>query len=453
MATATPGLNFPAAPPVRSSILCWVLMIPLLVFASQWGFSFEHGSLNTRVGSHEDAQNGTPVKVQSAVVYLICAAVMMPWVHAIATYFYCDWLISSLAALAFLSTLWSQFPLATLLHATFLSANIAFAFYLLDRFSTNELLQLLLMAGALAVIGSVVLIVLLPQYGLQERSSVTSGAWQGIFPQKNICGLIMTNLLLPAFFVQIRSRTWKIARAGYVASVLLLVIMCRSAGAWITCASCLLFVAAIKVLNRMPRKDIATIVFIAAGVAALVAVMVERNFAALTYAIGKDPTLTGRTTIWASVISSIRKAPLLGYGYTAFWGFLEGESANTVLVFHGPLAYAENGILELWLELGAVGVGLYLLLFVRALKDAVYCFLGKPTPAVMWYASGLFYIAASNVEAGKLLSTSDLGLILSLIAFAGLRREAQRARLKAQSETRRRSRVVYDALRLSDARC
>ena len=171
------------------------------------------------------------------------------------------------------------------------------------------------------------------------------------------------------------------------------------------------------------------------------------------YVIGKDPTLTGRTIIWSSLISSIRKQPLLGYGYTAFWGFLQGESANTVLVFHGPLGYAENGVLELWLELGAVGVILYTLVFFRAIKDAIYCFMRKPSPAVMWYISALFFIAVSNIEAGKLLSTSDLGLILSLIAFAGLRREAQRARLRMKCEEQNESLVLDGVPRFSGARC
>ena len=35
--------------------------------------------------------------------------------------------------------------------------------------------------------------------------------------------------------------------------------------------------------------------------------------------IGKDPTLTGRTEIWAYVIQDIWMKPLLGWGYYVFW--------------------------------------------------------------------------------------------------------------------------------------
>jgi hypothetical protein len=69
----------------------------------------------------------------------------------------------------------------------------------------------------------------------------------------------------------------------------------------------------------------------------------------------------------------------------------------------------------------------------------------------MWYISGLFYITVSNIEAGKLLSTSDLGLILSLIAFAGLRREAQRARLRIKYEGHNETLALDGTLRFSGA--
>jgi exopolysaccharide production protein ExoQ len=314
-----------------------------------------------------------------------------------------------------------------------LVANIAFAFYLLECFSTNDLLKLLLMAGTIAVIGSLLLIVFLPQYGLQHRDTVAAGAWEGIFGQKNTCGVVLTYLLLPAFFVQIKSRSARIFRSSYVAVVLVIIAMSRSANAWIDCAVCIISVLTMRFLVRMPRKQILATVFILVGIAAIAGVSVYLYFDQLMYALGKDPTLTGRTIIWSSVISSAMKRPLLGYGYNAFWASLQGESANTVLLMHWPgMAYAENGVLELWLELGAVGVVLYLLVFFRAVKDAAYCFMRKPSPAVMWYISILVVTAVSNIGGGELMSNSDLRIIVSLVAFVGLRREARRARLRVK---------------------
>jgi len=49
---------------------------------------------------------------------------------------------------------------------------------------------------------------------------------------------------------------------------------------------------------------------------------------AIANALGRDVTLTGRTSIWAVVLDKISKHPWLGYGYKGFWLGMEGESAD-----------------------------------------------------------------------------------------------------------------------------
>ena len=425
--------------PVVSLVSTWVLMIPLLVFASQWGFSFEHGSMNTALASRsgDTGEMGIAVKSQTAICYLICTYFVMRSPHRFFRNALNNKLLYALPFLSLLSVLWSQYPTVTFTHAVFLTANIAFALCLLDRFSTNDLLKVLLTTGTVAAIGSLLLIVALPRFGIQERSSITSGAWQGIFPQKNICGSIMTALLLPAFYVQIKSRTAGILRSCYVLVVLAIIAMSRSAGAWLTCSACLLFVLCMHLIVRLPNKEIIAISFLTTSVIGLVAFLTLRNFTTLMYALGKDPTLTGRTTLWTVLLNSAMKHPLLGYGYSAFWSMdLKGESANAQIALHWRMGYAENGVIQLLLELGVIGVLLYGLVFFRATKDAITCILNKPSPAVKWYVAYLFYMTVSNIESGKLLAISDLDLILSLVVFAGLRREV------CESEARTRSEAV-----------
>ena len=106
---------------------------------------------------------------------------------------------------------------------------------------------------------------------------------------------------------------------------------------------------------------------------------------------------------------------------------LRGESAHVGLLMDWPgMGYAENGVIDLGLELGIVGVGLYLLVFCRAVKDAIYCFTKEPSPGVMSYIALLFALATSNIESGAPLSPTDLNFLLPMVAFLGLRREAQR---------------------------
>jgi len=80
------------------------------------------------------------------------------------------------------------------------------------------------------------------------------------------------------------------------------------------------------------------------------------------------------------------------------------------------------------LELGIVGVLLYVAVFLGAVKDALYCLGRGSSPAVLWYISILFYVVATNIEGGLLLTPSNLACILPFVAFVGLRREAQKMR-------------------------
>jgi len=74
----------------------------------------------------------------------------------------------------------------------------------------------------------------------------------------------------------------------------------------------------------------------------------------LAGAVGKDPTLTDRTKIWSFVLS-MHTNPLLGTGYESFWmgPRLEWFWHNAGL---GPINEAHNGFLEVYLQLGGIGV-------------------------------------------------------------------------------------------------
>jgi exopolysaccharide production protein ExoQ len=77
----------------------------------------------------------------------------------------------------------------------------------------------------------------------------------------------------------------------------------------------------------------------------------------LAEAIGRDPTLTGRTNIWNAVLST-HTNPLLGTGYESFW---LGRRLTEVWRKTGiGINEAHNGYLEVYLNLGLIGLFLLL---------------------------------------------------------------------------------------------
>jgi O-antigen ligase len=68
--------------------------------------------------------------------------------------------------------------------------------------------------------------------------------------------------------------------------------------------------------------------------------------------LGRDATYTGRTNIWDAV-RSVYVNPLLGTGYDSFW---LGDRLWQVWATAGPVNQAHNGYLELYLNLGIIGL-------------------------------------------------------------------------------------------------
>lgn len=144
--------------------------------------------------------------------------------------------------------------------------------------------------------------------------------------------------------------------------------------------------------------------------------------------LGKDASLSGRIPLWQSTIVSAAKRPLLGYGYAAFWRGMQGESLIIFLTIHFEIYQAQNGIIELWLELGAVGVLLMTGTFVSALRDALTCLQRGPSPVANWYIGLIVLTIAYNIDETFLLSVHSIPWLMYIVACAGLAAEADKVR-------------------------
>ena len=226
----------------------WILCAILLVFASLYGFSFERGSTNTFLGADVaglaagNQQEATIIKVQNIAVYILSALCILPFIQPVWRRVRENAPIFLVLGWAMLSVLWSDMPSTTAVNSLRMAINLALVIYLFERYSSNDIQKLIMLVGCVAAAGSIFLVFVFPRYGLQSRGLYALGAWEGIFGQKNICGLEMLMLLLPAFFVKLDGAYARILRGGYIVIVLGIIVMTRSAGAWVVTGFCLAFV-------------------------------------------------------------------------------------------------------------------------------------------------------------------------------------------------------------------
>jgi O-antigen ligase len=114
-------------------------------------------------------------------------------------------------------------------------------------------------------------------------------------------------------------------------------------------------------------------------------------------AMGKDPTLTGRTAIWHLVLS-LSGNPLLGTGFESFWLGPRLEKIYSVYSWHPNEAH--NGYIEVFLNLGWIGVALLAILIVKGYRSVVLGLRRDPEIGRLMLAYFVVEVVYNFTEAG-----------------------------------------------------
>ena len=190
--------------------------------------------------------------------------------------------------------------------------------------------------------------------------------------------------------------------------------------------------------NRPARVRVLAIGVVVAGALT----MYLGGQSAVASALGRSSTLSGRTDIWEASIASADN-PVIGTGFESFWN-ANARKVSQILVARGfidmsNLVSAHNGYIEVYLDLGYVGVGLLALVLVKGFRDAVNSFRYDPRLAgllLAYVTTATFY---AITEAGfRMLSPSWIFLLLAAVTASGLSRGVLRGKkpgvLVAQAE-------------------
>lgn len=148
--------------------------------------------------------------------------------------------------------------------------------------------------------------------------------------------------------------------------------------------------------------------------------MLSGGGSALSSSLGRGEGLSGRTDIWSAAIGA-SDSPILGTGFESFWN-KNAHKVSRTLVSKGfldmsNLVSAHDGYLEVYLDLGLVGLCLMVLILISGYRRAGDAFrqnreLGGLILAYL--ITGIFYNIS---EAGfRLLSPSWIFLLLALVS-------------------------------------
>jgi exopolysaccharide production protein ExoQ len=326
-----------------------------------------------------------------------------------------EWPLVVLCAFAMMSTIWSAVPGLTFRRSVALALTVLFGLYFAYRFNLKEQLRLLAWACAVCVVFSFA-------FGILELgNSVNSGegvpGWYGIFDQKNSLGRMMVlSALVFLFLKKVEPENKRFANIGLFGSIALIALS-RSMTSVVVF---LMLMTLLPYLRWTVRKSaywmIAGIMFLAAAGTATV-IYAAAHMQQVSGLLGRSATLTGRVQIWILSTAMAVRRPWLGYGFNAFWLPSELFTVRIWRVMGWNVPHAHDGLIELWLELGIVGIGLFLLVFVYyVLRGIGFLRRDQGAGAAAWPLVFLVFQFLSNLTEADLLARNSVFFILFVSA-------------------------------------
>lgn len=245
---------------------------------------------------------------------------------------------------------------------------VVLAAYLVERFTTAQILRLLIIAGSVLMVASIFAALVLPQYGLTALIGY-EGAWRGATTHKNALGGAMAALVLQTY-IAVRGRAIK-PRAGILIGIfaLIVMIMTKSGSSVFALTITFTLYMLFQFIMRIRSKSAKLIVIFFVISLMPLLLLLQGYLDEILILVGRDPTLTGRTEIWTLVWELIQANPWTGYGNN-FWATESPLRASIWLTLQWAAPHAHNMFLDIWFQTGVIGISVFTVTIVVGLYRA-----------------------------------------------------------------------------------
>mgnify|MGYP006274956763 CR=1 FL=1 len=321
------------------------------------------------------------------------------------------WPLLLLGALTLISSAWSIDPGLTLRRGLAVVMTLVFALWLAARYSWADLIRLVALMFAILAAGSFIAGAAFPGFGIM--SEVHVGAWKGLWWEKNTLGGYMA-FAAAAFCAAAAAAPSRGERRVWLALVglaVLLVVLSTSRTALLALMICTAGPAGIALARRGFGFAVLAVFSGLSGLGALAGVLVIGPGVILE-ALGRDPTLTGRTEIWAALGEAIAARPWTGYGYGAFWEVDDGPVFWVRQAAVWPVPTAHNAWLETALSLGLPAMAFAMIVVLTGwLRAVTRLFCGVETYWALPFLTA--WIGVSLSESNLLVQNGVVWMLLS----------------------------------------
>jgi len=336
---------------------------------------------------------------------------------------------------ALTSVLWSVAPALTIRRAVALSLTAAAAVYFRRRYRLETLLSTMGVAFAVLMLASLALAVVVPSLGVHHEETL-EGTWRGVFMHKNHLGA--ASVLAGLTFLQLSMtgpvRQRLLCLPLLALSVALLVLSGSRTSQVVALTLIATWPGVLLVRSKRPRRRQLGVLLVAVLVM-VVTLLAVVNRSYLLEMAGRDSSMSGRTVLWAGILSQAMQRPWLGYGYGAFWASNAGLQW-TALSVSWDADSAHNSFLEVFLGLGAPGV-VALLIFLWAVSRGVLRTIATEPRFSLWLISvPLSLVGLAFAESFLVIQNGLSWFMLCLLIATGPQESGPYPTVEAEPEHR-----------------
>jgi O-antigen ligase len=205
---------------------------------------------------------------------------------------------------------------------------------------------------------------------------------------------------------------------------LLFLAHCATANASVILGAGLMLAASLPIIRHRPAAVHALVLAILLG-GGLIVLLGGR--AAITKALGRKPDLTGRTEIWKILIPMVPN-PIGGAGFETFW---VGPRVRTIYTAVGGLEMtneSHNGYIDVYLNLGWLGLVLIAVILVQGYRKTVWVFRRDSTLGALLVAYVVTMVTYNISEAAfRMLGLEWFFLLLSVVVASRVAQDQRRS--------------------------
>jgi len=378
-------------------------------------FLVSQGLLGPLLANSPESEESTLLRVMWLPVYALTIAWMAITPARTLDVMWRTPIILILSLLCFASFLWSVDSGLTQRRGFALVMTTLFGLLLASRFNWRELITLIAVVFSVLAVMSTVMSLAFPAIAVHHDIHI--GAWKGIWWEKNTLGAMMAFGTTAALAASVCQPRHKLIWWGLAAFQAGLVLMSTSKTALLALMLAIAGIAAIHLIRR--GFGFSALILVGGGLIAFIAAMVMSIApVAVIEALGRDPTLTGRTDIWVVLAEQVQARPWTGYGYGAFWDAPYGPAFWVRQRTQWPVPTAHNGWLEIALGIGVPGIILMVVsLLLSIIRACGRLFRG---PEVFWALIFLILVVLISISESNLLQRNALTWVLFVATAARL---------------------------------